>query len=203
VGLTLAETYVSRWRSWALPAVLALAVLALQMAGTAGVLRYDRAALAAGEPWRLLTGHLVHLGWAHLGMNLVGLLLVWLLVGPAFGPVQWIAVTAGSALLIDAGFWWLSPTLQWYVGLSGLLHAMLVAGAVAMIAGGNDSRTEALVLLLLVAIKIAWEQFAGPLPGSEHTAGGPVVIDAHLYGAVAGAVSGGLIPLLARQGSGN
>jgi membrane associated rhomboid family serine protease len=29
--------------------------------------RYDREALESGELWRLVTAHLVHLGWGHRG----------------------------------------------------------------------------------------------------------------------------------------
>ena len=38
-------------------------------------------------------------------------------------------------------------------------------------------------------VKIGWEQWHGPVPGSETTSGGPVVVDAHLYGAVGGAMA--------------
>jgi hypothetical protein len=37
--------------------------------------------------------------------------------------------------------------------------------------------------------KLAWEQFSGPLPGSEGTAGGPVIVDSHLFGALGGALT--------------
>ena len=43
---------------------------------------------------------------------------------------------------------------------------------------------------LLVVGKLSWEQFDGALPGSESVAGGLVVVDAHLYGALAGALLG-------------
>ena len=46
---------------------------------------------------------------------------------------------------------------------------------------------------MIVAGKLAWEQFAGPLPGSESGSGGPVIVDAHLYGAVGGLLAAVLI----------
>ena len=45
------------------------------------------------------------------------------------------------------------------------------------------------VILALVMAKLLFEQLIGPLPGSETTSGGPVVIDAHLYGAVGGVIA--------------
>ena len=41
-------------------------------------------------------------------------------------------------------------------------------------------------LLLGVGGKLVWEQLVGPLPFSESTSGGPVLVDAHLYGTIGG-----------------
>jgi rhomboid family GlyGly-CTERM serine protease len=189
VGLALTDRNAEAWRGWALPASLALTAFVLQAGGLDVALRYERTAIAAGEFWRLVTGHFVHLGWRHLALNLIGLLLVWLLVGSAFTFRQWLTVIGVSVVLVDAAFWWLSPELDWYVGLSGLLHAMLVAAALALLLRRDAAvRYEALVLLVLTAIKLGWEQFAGPMPGSEAAAGGNVVVDAHVYGAAAGLI---------------
>jgi rhomboid family GlyGly-CTERM serine protease len=189
VGLALTDRNAEVWRGWALPASLGLTAFVLQAGGLDVALRYERTAIAAGEFWRLVTGHFVHLGWRHLALNLIGLLLVWLLVGSAFTFRQWLTVIGVSVALVDAAFWWLSPELDWYVGLSGLLHAMLVAAALALLLRRDAAvRYEALVLLVLTAIKLGWEQFAGPMPGSEAAAGGNVVVDAHVYGAAAGLI---------------
>ena len=180
-------------RAWLVPGVVVLVSLALMLSADAGRewLRFDRAGISAGEAWRLLTGHFVHLGPSHTILNLAGLVLVWFLVGRAFALQQWLWVMAGSVGAIDLGLWFGSPQLEWYVGLSGLLHGMLAAG---ILAGLADRSSEALILALVVAGKLAWEQFAGPLPGSEATSGGVVIVDAHLYGVLGGlAVAAALI----------
>jgi hypothetical protein len=47
---------------------------------------------------------------------------------------------------------------------------------------------------VVVVGKVAYEQIAGPLPGSEATSGGAVIVDAHLYGIIGGtAVAAALI----------
>jgi rhomboid family GlyGly-CTERM serine protease len=176
-------------RGWWLPAGIAALCLLLETSGDAGrlALRFDRNGIEHGEFWRLLTGHLVHLGWAHFALNLAGMLLVWLLVGTEFSTRSWAVVLLVSIAGIDAGLWFLDPGIQWYVGLSGLLHGILMAGIVAAVRRGSR---EAAILGLLVAAKIVWEHFVGPLPGSEGLAGAAVVVNAHLYGAVVGGLAG-------------
>jgi rhomboid family GlyGly-CTERM serine protease len=169
----------------------ALAVMG-ELAGSAGRqwLRYDRNAIADGELWRLLSGHLVHLNPAHVLLNLAGLWLVWLLAGHRLSVRAWTSVIVITIACMDAAFWFLEPGLNWYVGLSGLLHGLLLAGVVA---GLKTAPIDSAVLGLLVLLKLLYEQTAGPLPGSEATAGGPVVVDAHLYGALGGALAGALL----------
>jgi rhomboid family GlyGly-CTERM serine protease len=158
-------------------------------------LRYERAAVLDGEVWRLLTGHLVHLGWAHLAMNLAGLGLIWLLFGRVYSALQWTVLFVACALGISLGFMLFRPELVWYVGLSGVLHGLFVAGAVAGIFAGY--RAEWLLLGLLV-LKLFWEQYFGPLASTEQMIGGLVIVDAHLYGALIG-LGGGLALRLAAR----
>ena len=181
---TLAQSIIDRW---AIPLGLILLGLVIQLLGDAGRewLRFDRVWLQHGESWRLISGHLAHLGWQHFALNSCGLVLVWYLVGDAFSQRTWLIVIALILAAIDGAFWVLDPELYWYVGLSGLLHGLLVAGLVSRLPAVAG---ETLVLLLLVTAKIAWEQFAGPVPGSEATSGGPVIVNAHLYGAVGGII---------------
>ncbi|HSM20102.1 MAG TPA: rhombosortase [Hyphomicrobiales bacterium] len=161
-------------------------------------LSYDRDGIAAGQAWRLLTGHFVHLSPSHLLLNAAGLLLVWLLVGGSASTARWLLLAAGSIFGIDAGLWVLAPRLDWYVGLSGLLHGLLAAGIVAELRGG---RRDTWILAGLVLGKLTYEQFSGPLPGSEASAGGTVIVEAHLFGAICGALTAVFLPVSPRHGS--
>lgn len=182
----------SAWR-WPV-AVLILATLLLFGGDTAREwLRFEREAIGTGEVWRLVTGHLVHLGGAHFMLNAVGLGLVWYLVGASFRAAEWTIVAIVSVGAIDLGLWFVNTQLEWYVGLSGLLHGVLAAG---LLAGLRQPRLEMLALGVLLLAKLGWEQFNGPLPGSESTSGGPVVVAAHLYGTVGGALAGLLLVLI-------
>lgn len=183
MGLHEAQSGQNLRHAWLAAGLIAVLSAALQFAGLDAVCAWDREALANGEAWRLVTGHLVHLGWSHLLLNLAGLALIVWIVGRAWDMQGWLVVSLVTIGVIGVGFWALNPELEWYVGLSGLLHGLLAAG---LVVGVVRRETESLVLAVLVAGKLAWEQLAGPLPGSEGASGGAVIVDAHLYGAVGG-----------------
>ena len=168
-------------RSWIIPIVVSLIAVGLQSAGpeTRVALAWDRGALGAGEVWRLVSGHFVHLGWSHCALNVAGLLLVWTLVGRNLGARAWGIVALLSIVAIDAGLWLINTELDWYVGLSGLLHGLLAAGLLSGV-------LRRIVLAAFLVAKLGWEQFSGPLPGSVSSTGGAVIVDAHFYGALGG-----------------
>ena len=180
---------ISKIMAWALPGAIVVVAALLELTGDWGreLLRYDRAAIAAGELWRLVSGHLVHLGWPHFALNGIGLMLVYYLVAAGFSGKQWLLIAVTVIAGIDLGFWYLQPQLMWYVGLSGLLHGLLAAGVVS---GIRKRQVEAWIIASFLVTKLAYEQLLGPLPGSEGTAGGAVVVVAHLYGAISGALIG-------------
>lgn len=159
--------------------------LLLQGAGFDQTLRFDREAIAKGQIWLLLTGNFVHLGSSHLLMNLAGFVLVVALVWTRFNWKEWVLITLFSSLVVGVGLYYLDKDVFWYVGFSGTLHGLIIAGCLADLRYYPKS---AGILLVLVVGKLAWEQYAGALPGSESVAGGSVVVNAHLYGAIGGAV---------------
>ena len=89
-------------------------------------LRYDRNAILSGEIWRIFTGHLAHLTWTHLLMNLLGLALVWGLFDRHLPAKRWLHATLFSGFGISLLLLVVDPHLRWYVGLSGVLHGMFI-----------------------------------------------------------------------------
>ena len=181
-------------RSWILPVVLAALCLLGLVFGEAvrDQLRYERGAIATGELYRLVSGHFVHLGMGHTLLNALGLGLVWLLVGGAFSLLGWIIALGIVIAVIDLGFWFLMPSLDWYVGLSGVLHGLLAAGLLGSI---RERPWESLILGAVIAAKLLYETVVGPMPGSAEAAGGAVIVEAHLYGAAGGILSGILLSI--------
>ena len=174
---------------------LCATLLIIQSGGASAqsALRYDRDALAAGQWWRLLTAHVIHLGFEHALLDVAGLALMWALFARDYPWRGWVLILGLSVVGVDAGLWLLSSTTQWYVGSSGLLHGVLAAGAVAHL---RSRQPDGWVLVLFLVGKLVYEQSAGALP---LTAGGAVIVDAHLYGAVAGALAALLLRRLAES----
>lgn len=177
---------------WLLPLLIAGFAIAIELSGDAGreLLRYDRPGIGNGEAWRLVSGHLAHLNPSHLLLNLAGLLLIWHLVRRYLDAGSWWIVVAVSIAGIDLGLWFFEPQLYWYVGLSGVLHGLLAGGVVG---GLRTRRIDVLILGTALIAKIAYEQFVGALPGSEEATGGAVVVAAHAWGALAGAVAAAIM----------
>jgi rhomboid family GlyGly-CTERM serine protease len=166
-----------------------IAVLAglAELAGDAGrmALRYDHAAVGAGELWRLVTGHLVHLGPSHLAMNVLALVILAAVLPALATWRQWLLAGLASALSIDFHLFLFNASVDWYVGLSGVLHGFWSAGVLLAL---QHRRMEAIPLGLLLLIKLGYEWIAGPIPLSGEVAAGPVVTEAHLWGAIGGAL---------------
>lgn len=163
--------------------LLALGLLLLpEVDGEAArqALAYERGALQQGQWWRLLTAHFVHLDLEHAVLNGLGVVLMWALFARDYSPLRWLAIYCGSALAVSAGLWFFSPEMRWYVGASGALHGVMIAGTLAHLRRGD---LDGWILAVFIVLKLGYEQFAGPLPfaGSADT-----VVDAHLYGAVGG-----------------
>jgi len=163
-----------------------LAVCLLLAAGGAelrDVGRYERAPIENGEYWRLVSGHLVHLGLKHLWPNVAALAILGLLFEDVFGNGDWLRVSAASAAAIDLGLYLFDPAVLWYVGLSGVLHGVVATGALALVV---QRQTLGAVLALGLAAKLIFEQVVGPVPFTAESVGGPVVVAAHLYGTIGG-----------------
>lgn len=176
--------------------LLLLTLVLLSLLGESGrlALRYEREAVLQGEYWRLITGHLVHGTTLHLILNGAGLVLVAALFPRAYSWRAWLLIALFSMAAIDIGFVFYEPQLHWYVGLSGVLHGALAAGALAW--WRHESRPLALVLSLVFLAKLAWEQWHGALPLAGDL---PVVVDAHLYGALGGGLAGLMLWLQAHR----
>ena len=178
-------TRYSRLYAW--PLTLVLLSAALQQTAIVQLLRYDTVAIQTGQWWRLFTAHWVHLGYSHWLLNATGLVLIWSLYGSWYSVWVWTIAWLLLSLGVSFGLLWWHPELSWYVGMSGVLHGILMIGVLAQ-CRAVEGRVGGILLLLALVAKLLWEQINGPLPGSEQAAGGAVIVDAHWYGALSGAL---------------
>lgn len=182
-------------KQWALCIVISTVCLMLAFVPdfVKTALRFQSNVFENGDFWRLFTGHIVHLGWPHTFLNLTGLLIIWKLYGALFTVRDWIFVLLLSSLWISVSFVLFDPELQWYVGLSGLLHAILSCALVTYLLISSESGIfkdlwQEYILLIALVFKLIQEQYMGALPYSKVLTGGEVIVNAHLYGAIAGCV---------------
>ena len=169
---------------------LCMVVLALVPEDWQLALQYQRSALEQGQLWRALSGHLLHANHWHLLLNLAGLLLVLLLHGRYFSARQLLAQWLVYALSISALLYLFSTNIYSYVGLSGVLHAMLTLGAIKDV---QQREHSGYLLLAGLLAKVAYEQWQGPDTELGQLIGADVAIDAHLYGVITGVLLGAVL----------
>ena len=88
-------------------------------------LEYNRAAIAAGEIWRLFSGHWVHYGFDHFFWDVLAFGFLAAACERRSRPRLFMCVTA-SALAISLSVWFGMSGMNAYRGLSGIDSALLV-----------------------------------------------------------------------------
>ncbi len=162
----------------------ALAQLSLQTGGD--WFQYSQTEISAGQWWRFITGNMIHLNWLHFAVNALAFVVIVMLLPDIMRWGELFVVFLLCCFGVTLGLWVFSPSVYWYVGLSGVLHGVLVVLLLLEIVAGKQ--LWSITLFVLVLLKLIWEGLFGALPGSESTVGGPVLVQAHSYGAVTGVV---------------
>jgi rhomboid family GlyGly-CTERM serine protease len=91
---------------------------------------------------------------------------------------------------ISLFFLFFYPNLEWYMGLSGLLHGLFVIGAIGEIRKGNMFY---LLGLLAITTKLVIEYFAGPSDFTNQFINALVITNAHFSGAITGGIAASII----------
>lgn len=131
-----------------------LSLAALRWPALFDALVLDRDGLRAGQAWRLWSGHLLHVGATHATINLAAAAVL-ALIAQRLGRLAsllWMCAVAMPAIAL--GLLVLLPRLQWYAGLSGVLHAACTWLLLAL------PLRWALTGLALLACKLGWEMHA-------------------------------------------
>jgi len=111
----------ARFPVWTL-AICAGAALVLIVPGLGPLLIYDRAAIAHGELWRLVTGNLVHFSTTHLACDLGAFLIAGTII-EIRGYRHFPMLCLSAAMLIGIVLYRFEPAMYFYAGLSGVMTA--------------------------------------------------------------------------------
>ena len=168
---------------WLFPVVLGAVIVVLACFGEAGrdALRFDHGAVASGQYWRVWTGHLVHAGWYHVLLNGLGLLILVLLCPETIRLSWWMVRFVLMGALTSAGLFWFGGGIEWYVGLSGLMHGYYLLG---LRKPAMKKDWIAVACLAYLVGKLAWEEIVGISVSNEAAIGVPVATRSHLFGAL-------------------
>lgn len=180
---------------------LAAALVAAAFAavpGLAAALGWERGGIAAGEWWRLVTGHLMHWDLRHAALNVVGaLLLGWYF--RRLPDTFWLLAALGSIAACAVGLFSGPAALDEYRGLSAVLYGWLVAALFvsapragrAHAAAGGIALPQPARLLALGICCLVLADALGLLAPRALDAGVPVHGAAHAFG-ILGALAGAL-----------
>jgi len=175
-------------RHWPLLSVLIPCLLLAALGDPARLwLRYDRVLVEHGQWWRLFTCNFVHLGTGHLLEDMAGLVLLWLLFEDVMAGRRMPMLVCAGAVAVGLGLLIGDPQVDWYVGISGALDTLWAAGSLGLV---RKRDRFGWMLAGVLVVKLVYEQGFGALPFSSVSSGGLVIVDAHLYGALAGALIG-------------
>lgn len=154
---------------------------------TLETLMYHRQAIGEGQYWRLITGHLVHSNGWHLLLNLASLIMIGLLFNHHLSIIFWIIIFVISAILISAAYFWYAPEFDYYVGLSAVLYAAIIIGALLDL---KEQPFIAAVILIVVTGRVIWQQYAGSVEGLAEIIDNRVAIESHFFGIISGYLVG-------------
>lgn len=164
--------------------LLLIGILALQLCSEQ--LDYSRGAILIGEVWRIWSGHFVHSNSAHLWLNLVASVLLYATLFAKERLRELLLYCLFFTSFISLGLLVFFPYIEWYNGLSGVLHALTIHYLAK-----NALQTSKLywVGFGLVWLKVAVETLER-LVGLDSYLGGTLVLsEAHLVGVILGSIT--------------
>ena len=161
-------------------------------------LEFQRQSILSGQVWRFWTGHWVHAYTAHFFLNCAVALLLYFAFFTTIRSLELLVTGVLFSSLISGSLLLLMPELDWYNGLSGLLHAWVVYASIRKIQAG-----QAMYWLgvLLVWVKVSLEtagvgSWSGGMLGSLN-----VIEQAHLIGTLIGTFAGIAMLVLSKKNS--
>ena len=188
-----------RWNARRIPCASLLLSLAAAFIfvcpSLAAQLEYNRAAIAAGEIWRLFSGHWVHYGFDHFFWDMLAFGFLAAACERRSRSRLLVCVTA-SALAISLLLWFGLPGMSAYRGLSGIDSALVVLLFMALWSEASRSgQPKQIVIpaacLMAFVCKVSYELATGDTIFVKSLGSGMVGVPlAHVAGAAVGFLVG-------------
>lgn len=117
-----------------LSVVAALALVHVLFGAAPDALLYDRAAIADGQLWRLITGHVVHVDGGHLAWNVGAFFIMGTILETRLNlsPRCHLGVLLSGVVAVSLWLWFGQSDLARYAGLSAVLNAQFIVLAAVM-----------------------------------------------------------------------
>jgi rhomboid family GlyGly-CTERM serine protease len=148
-------------------------------------LAYYHTGIEQFEFWRLITATFCHTNFNHLAMNLLGLIVILGLFIDTFKKISLMPLIIFSSVFIGLALFLFEPDVIWYVGFSGVLHSLFSYGVASEL---HQRSKWGVGLAIGLMGKIVYEQFFGAQQSTIDLIGAPVLVNAHLYGVIAGVI---------------
>lgn len=186
----------------------ALVIFALQALAPLQLMLEYRYELIQAQPWRAFSAHFVHINWTHAVINVAAWIILARLFADELASWRHLVVIAVSAVGVSAWLALIHPEIAWYRGLSGVLHGVFFAGAIAWtgttlraIDAGKSSLYLPIGLIAVGWAKVVAEQPAGSATLHADWLDAAIVPQAHLAGSVIGNAIGAMMAFCSRRGT--
>jgi rhomboid family GlyGly-CTERM serine protease len=156
--------------------VSALAGAVLMVPGWSELFVYDRAAIAAGEWWRLASGHVAHWNFDHLMWDVLMFAVLGVIV-ECRARRDLMATLILSAMAISATLFFAAPSIGQYRGLSGIDSALFTWLAVVLFREARGEKRP----LAAAALAASMVGFAAKI-GYELASGATLFVDSAAAG---------------------
>ena len=151
-----------------------------------GELEFDRHQILSGDIWRIWTGHLVHTNMSHFWLNIVAAIIIYVTFFTKIKLGELLLYGFVFSALISVTLLCIYPSLGWYNGLSGLLHALVAYFSVRL---ARDEDKVFWVGLLILWIKVLVETIRTHFGYENLVDDMTVITEAHLIGTFFGTIT--------------
>lgn len=137
---------------------------------------YDVNAVNNFQFWRFFSANFLHTNLYHMLLNLSAFILIYYLYENNFSFELYIFLFISLCFSITISIYFFSKEIIYYVGLSGVLHGLLIYSLYL-------ERTKvSYFMIILVYGKVLYEQIIGSNREIEILIDAKVAVDAHFYG---------------------